>query len=75
MTTSATGLRILSLAIILIGCRGGEGMGRDAAMATWPEWQRIEAAEPPSAWQVEEASVAFDAWEASAVGVMPSDLC
>lgn len=63
----ATGLCILSLAVVLIGCGGGARGGRDSTLATWPEWQRIEATHPPSAWQIEEASPAFDAWEASVV--------
>lgn len=36
-------------------------------MAGWPDWQRIETSELPEAWRVEEASPAFDAWEASTV--------
>ena len=62
-----TGLCILSLAVLVTACRSGEGSSQDRLWADWPQWQRIEATQPPSAWQVEEASFAFDAWEASAV--------
>ncbi len=61
-----TGLCLLSLAVVLSAC-GSEGSGQDRLSANWPQWQRIEATQPPSAWQVEEASFAFDAWEASAI--------
>jgi len=54
------GLRLVCLAAFLMSCSGGDS-------AQWPEWQRVEAVGLPSAWQVEEASPAFDAWEASAV--------
>ena len=67
VTNRAAGPCILSLAMVLTGCRGGEDFGRDSTSAAWPEWQRIEAGQPPPAWQVEEVSLAFDAWEASAV--------
>ena len=57
-----TRLCLACLAVFLMaGCRGGADTSTE-----WPEWQRIEAVAPPSAWRVEEASAAFDAWEASA---------
>lgn len=62
-----TGLWIIVLAALLTGCGGGASSNRADFSSTWPQWQQIEATQPPSAWQVEEASFAFDAWEALAV--------
>jgi len=59
--------RALTLALLLAACTSAGGSGQDRLTADWPEWQRIESGEPPSAWQVEEASFAFDAWETEAV--------
>lgn len=59
----------LALVVALTACVGEEGRSQDRLSAGWPQWQRIEASQPPTAWQVEEASFFFDAWEASAVVV------
>lgn len=60
-------LCIVLLAVAHTGCsRGARGSGAGVSSA-WPAWQKIEATQPPSAWRVEEASLAFDAWEAMAV--------
>lgn len=60
-------LLVFALAVLLTACIPEGGRGQDRLSTGWPQWQRIEASQPPTAWQVEEASFAFDAWEASAV--------
>ena len=55
------------LPAMVTGCSGGANNVGAEISSTWPEWQRVEASEPPLAWRVEEASPAFDAWEALAV--------
>lgn len=60
-------LPALALAILLTACVTESCRGQDRLSAGWPEWQWIEASEPPADWQVEEASFAFDAWEATTV--------
>lgn len=56
-------MRVACLALLTMGCGS---RGTDSS-ATWPQWQLIEASEPPSGWQMEEASPAFDAWQAVVV--------
>jgi hypothetical protein len=63
------GMRCLTLALTVVvsACGPEGGLGQNRLSTGWPQWQRIVVAEPPAAWRVEEASVTFDAWEASAV--------
>lgn len=58
---------VLALSVFLAACLPGGGQSQDRLSSDWPDWQRIMTSEPPAAWQVEEASFAFDAWEASVV--------
>lgn len=53
---------LVLLPAFLSGCGGGVD-----DLSAWPQWQRLESNLLPSAWRVEEASVAFDAWEALVV--------
>jgi hypothetical protein len=53
--------------IVFVACACGGEASQVSFSEDWPQWQRIESSEPPATWQVEEASPAFDAWEALVV--------
>ncbi|NNF29090.1 MAG: hypothetical protein HKN73_17835 [Gemmatimonadetes bacterium] len=57
----------LLVATVQAGCTGGGGGDGTNLTSALPTWQRIEATQPPPSWRVEEASPAFDAWEAEAI--------
>ena len=61
------GLTLSAMVALAAACMPDAGGGQDRLSTDWPDWQRIEANEPPATWQIEEASFAFDAWEASVV--------
>jgi hypothetical protein len=61
------GLTLSAMVALAAACMPDAGGGQDRLSTGWPDWQRIEANEPPATWQIEEASFAFDAWEASVV--------
>lgn len=61
---------IFALLTVATACLAPEG---DLSTA-WPEWQRITFDSVPAAWQLEEASPAFDAWQATTqLSVMSRD--
>ena len=60
-------LAVPALLVLSAACMPDAGRSQDRLSSDWPNWQRIAVNEPPVAWQIEEASFAFDAWEASAV--------
>jgi len=58
---------VVTGALILAACGPDGGLGQDRLTSQWPTWQLIATTELPGAWRVEEASPAFDAWEATVV--------
>lgn len=56
-------LRVLLFVVFLTGCDGG---GADSS-SEWPEWQLLETTGLPSSWRMEEASPAFDSWNATVI--------
>lgn len=54
-------------ALILAACGPGGSLGQDRLTSDWPTWQLIATSELPGAWRIEDASPAFDAWEARVV--------
>lgn len=45
-------LPALALAILLTACVTESCRGQDRLSAGWPEWQWIEASEPPADWRM-----------------------
>lgn len=68
LPSTAASLRAsVALALFLPACTPRAGFGQDRLTADWPQWQRIETSELPEDWRLLQATVAFDAWEASGV--------
>ena len=53
--------------LTLAACGPDGGLGQDRLTSEWPTWQLIVTTELPETWRFEEASPAFDAWEAEVV--------
>jgi len=56
---------VLASLAVSTACLLDGDLDRDRLSRDWPDWQRIETTELPEAWRLEQASVAFDAWEAT----------
>lgn len=54
--------------LTLAACGPDGGLGQDRLTSEWPTWPLIATTDLPASWRFEEASPAFDAWEAE-VGV------
>ena len=67
MPGSRLGPIVVASVTVSTACLTDGDLDGDRLSSDWPDWQRIEATELPEAWQLEEASVAFDAWEAAVV--------
>lgn len=53
--------------LTLAACGADGGLGQDRLTSEWPTWPLITTTELPASWRFEEASPAFDAWEAEVV--------